>query len=351
MQLNSTPVIKAGVACQKFGLELRGDPEISIVGVGDPLTANEGQLCFVQSEDYIPDMMTSSSRCFVVSPKIFEKIDEGRKAEKTFLLSANPYLSFVEVIKYFHPEPERTPGIHPSAVVEKGATVHPSAQIMALAYVGKNSKIGANVVVYPQVWIGENAQIGEGSILYSGSKIYHSCILGRYNIIHAGAVIGSDGFGFLPIQGRSEKIPQVGRAVLGDHVEVGANTTIDRGTIDDTTIGSGTKIDNLVQVGHNCKVGKNVILCAFVGLSGNTTVGDNCLFAGQAATKGHLTVGKNVRVAGRTGISKDIGDNQDVKGYPAQPVKDYLKLRVLYMKLPEIYKRLVKLEGKINGSS
>jgi UDP-3-O-[3-hydroxymyristoyl] glucosamine N-acyltransferase len=268
------------------------------------------------------------------------------KSTKVFLLVDQPYLFFVKLANHFFPEPKPRPGVHATAVIDATAEVHEGCQIGPFVHVAAGARIERDVVLHSHVWIGEGASVGEGSILYGGVKVYPRSVVGKRNILHSGAVIGADGFGFLRDGEKLVKIPQVGRAVLHDDVEVGANTTIDRGAFDDTVVGAGTKIDNHVQIGHNVRIGKSGIFCAFAGISGNTTIGDNVLFAGQAGTKGHMKVGNNVSVGAQSGVSKNIPDGQNVKGYPAQPLNEYLKNQALFLKLPEIYKRLVKLEKK-----
>jgi UDP-3-O-[3-hydroxymyristoyl] glucosamine N-acyltransferase len=222
--------------------------------------------------------------------------------------------------------------------------VDPTAEVGAFVYIGERVHIGARVVLYPGTWIDADSKIGADSVLYGGVKVYAQSEIGARCILHAGAVIGSDGFGYVQENGKQIKVPQLGRAILHDDVEIGANTTVDRGAIGDTVIGEGTKIDNLVQVGHNCILGKNNIICSMVGLSGTTTVGDNSLLAGMVGTKGHVKIGSRVQVAGQTGVSKDIADDQAVKGYPPMPLREYLKVQTLFTRLPEIYKRLQQVE-------
>jgi len=340
----------AGEASERLEAQLVGDAKFLIEGVAGPESATSNTACFVESESYLPLFKKSSALCWVTTPKIFESLEESAKKNKTFLLSEKPYLSFVKLVSHFHPTVKSSGKINSQSWIDPSAEIHESVQVDAFVVVGARTKVAAGAVLKAGVWIGDDVVIGEESILNAGVKIYHQCILGKRNTIHSGAVIGADGFGFIPDSSGLTKIPQVGKVVLHDDVEVGANSTIDRGTLEDTVIGRGTKIDNLVQIGHNCKIGKNVILCGFVGLAGNTTIGDNCLLAGQVGVAGHLTIGDNVQIAAQTGVSKDVASNQKVKGYPPQPLNEYLKLQVMIHKLPEIYKRLVAAEKKINES-
>ncbi len=323
---------------------LVGDKDFVIKGVGAASTAAPDSICFIEAEKYLEGFRKSASRAWIISPQIFDSLEQRIKNERIFFVTEKPYDSFVRLVNHLFPARKSKPGIHPMAFVDPSADVHATAEIHAHATVEGGAKIGAGVILYPGVWVGENATIGENSILYGGAKIYHGTMIGKRNILHAGCVIGSDGFGFIPDKTGLLKIPQIGKAILHDDVEIGANSTIDRGTIEDTVIGRGTKIDNLVQIGHNCKVGENCIMCAFVGVSGNTTIGNNVLLAGQVGTKGHMKIGDNTQVGAQSGVSKDVPPNSKVKGYPPQPLKEYLRLQALIQKLPEIYKRLVKLE-------
>ena len=323
---------------------LVGDKDFVIMGVGAAATAAPDSVCFIEAEKYLEGFKKSASRAWIITPNIFDSLEQKIKDERIFFVTEKPYNSFVKLVNHLFPPKKIRAGIHPAAFVDSSAIVDPTAQIHAHVTIEAGAKISQHVVLYPGVWIGENAIIGENSILYGGVKIYHDSVIGKRNILHAGCVIGSDGFGFIPDKTGLLKIPQVGKAILNDDVEVGANSTIDRGTIEDTVIGRGTKIDNLVQIGHNCKVGENCIMCAFVGVSGNTTIGNNVLLAGQVGTKGHMKIGDNTQVGAQSGVSKDVPPNSKVKGYPPQPLKEYLRLQALIQKLPDIYKRLVKLE-------
>jgi UDP-3-O-[3-hydroxymyristoyl] glucosamine N-acyltransferase len=292
---------------------------------------------------------TCDAFAWIISESLFQKLDSEIKNRKVFLITENPYLLFIKLVQLFIPVAEARPGIHALASVDKLALIDPSSEISAFARVDAGAKIGAGVILHSGTWIGADAEVGEKSILYSGVKVHPRCVVGKRNILHAGCVIGSDGFGFTKEKsGENVKVPQVGRAILSDDVEVGANSTIDRGTLDDTYIGEGTKIDNLVQIGHNCRLGKNNLICAMAGLSGHTIVGDSCLLAGNVGTKGHLSIGDYVQVGAQSGVTKDLPSHSDVKGYPARPVKDFLKNQVLLLRLPEIYKRLVSIEKSLS---
>ncbi|MBK9293232.1 MAG: UDP-3-O-(3-hydroxymyristoyl)glucosamine N-acyltransferase [Oligoflexia bacterium] len=336
---------KASEVCKKFGANLVGDPDFEIKAVGDPRSAELHTACFVSQPNYLDAALNSKSGFLVLKEDFYKQVDKNRANQKTFAITKNPYLFFVNLMGLFYPKQKMKPGVHPQAFVHPEAKLHANVQVGAFVSVEKNAVVDEGVILQATSFVGEGAKIGKGSIIYAGAKIYHYCEVGQDCIIHSGAVIGSDGFGFIQDENKNQvKIPQVGKVILGDQVEIGANTTIDRGTFEDTVIGFGVKIDNLVQIGHNCRIGDNTIICAHGGISGNTIIGKNCLLSGKVGTKGHLEIGDNVQIGGQSGISKDIPSNKVVKGYPAVELKEYLKIHALYMKLPEIYKRLIGLE-------
>ena len=263
---------------------------------------------------------------------------------KNLLLVEDPYFIFARIMQLFHPAVRHEPGIHPDSAIAQDVIVPSTVTVYPGVYIGESTRLGQDVVLYPGVRIMGKSRIGDNAILYPNVAIYPRTKIGRRVIIHAGTVIGSDGFGYAPHNGAHHKIPQTGGVDIGDDVEIGANVTVDRGTFGDTVIGSGTKIDNLVQIAHNCILGKNVIIVAMVGLSGSTRIGDHTVFAGQSATAGHLQVGKNVTVTGKTGVTKNIPDNMIVSGLPAIEHKRWKRIRAVYLRLPELLERIKKLE-------
>ena len=221
--------------------------------------------------------------------------------------------------------------------------------ILPFAYVAEDAEIGDNTVIYPHVYVGRHTKIGADCTLYSNVTVREDCVVGDRVILQAGCVIGGDGFGYITANGKHTKVLQTGNVVLGDDVEIGCNTCIDRATVDSTVIGKGTKIDNLVHVGHNDIIGENCILVAHVGISGSVTVGNNTTFGGQAATAGHLKIGSNCTFAGRTGIISDVPDNVVWAGFPAQPHVDWLRQTANERKLGAALKRLRQLEKTVEA--
>lgn len=257
------------------------------------------------------------------------------------------YQGLLKALSYFHPEPPLRPGVHPTAFVHEDARIDPAAMIGPLAVVEAGAVIGARARIDAQVFIGRDAQVGAGSHLYPQVVLREGCRIGEQSIIHSGAVIGSDGFGFHSTARGHEKIPQVGIVEIGNHVEIGANVTIDRATMGRTTVGDGTKIDNLVHLAHNVSIGRNCIIVAQVGISGSTVLEDQVTLAGQVGTVGHVTVGRGTTVAARGVVTEDVPPNQLVSGFPLKPHAEERRIMMGLRKLPELIKSVRRLEGEL----
>jgi UDP-3-O-[3-hydroxymyristoyl] glucosamine N-acyltransferase len=259
----------------------------------------------------------------------------------------NPRLAFAESLALFHPPPSPPAGVHPSAVVEPGAVVDPTASVAAFCFVGAGARIGARAVLHPFVFVGTKATIGDETLLHPGVIVRERVCLGARVIVHSGAVIGSDGFGYV-FDGRGHrKIPQVGTVEIGDDVEIGAGTTIDRATTGTTRIGCGTKVDNLVQIGHNVTIGDHVIVVSQVGISGSVTIGDGAVIAGQVGIGDHVTVGAGARIVGQAGIMRDVAAGATVSGFGPQRHSDFLKSQAVFEQLPQMRRRLIELEKRL----
>jgi UDP-3-O-[3-hydroxymyristoyl] glucosamine N-acyltransferase len=237
--------------------------------------------------------------------------------------------------------------IHPTAVVSDEAEVDPGAQIGPYAVVERGAKIGAGARIFPYVYVGENCEVGEGSVLYPHVVLYQDVKIGARAILHAGAVLGADGFGFFWDGKKQQKIPQVGGVTVGDDVEIGANTAIDRSTSGVTKVGRGTKLDNLIQVGHNSEIGQDTVIAGLCGISGSTIIGNRVTMAGGVDSKGHVTIGDDVVLGGRTGVTKDVLEPGAYWGTPAMPYREALKVAVVGNKAPEILERVKELEKKV----
>jgi len=261
---------------------------------------------------------------------------------------ANPRAAFARLLELYTPPPAVERGVHPAAIIGRDVALGQNVAVMAYAVVGDGASIGDNAIIYPHVYIGPGAIIGRDTVIYPNATVREGCRIGERVIIHSAAVIGSDGFGFVTIDGRHRKVPQVGNVVIGDDVEIGANVAIDRATTGSTVIKQGTKIDNLVHIGHNCVIGENCLVVAQTGISGSVTVGNNVTFAGQTGIAGHITIGDNCLFAARAGISGNIPSNSFYAGFPLQPHAEWLRTQGAILKLSEYVKRVRSLERRLS---
>jgi UDP-3-O-[3-hydroxymyristoyl] glucosamine N-acyltransferase len=311
-----------GELAVRFGLELRGAPELKISHVATLSQANAGALSFLANSHYKRSLRETRASAVLVAPA------EADGCPVAALVTANPYLMYARIASLFHPPAPAAPGIHPSAVVSGGARIAASAAVGPLAVIEEGVVLGEGAEVGPGCIVQRGARVGDGTRLIARVNLYPGVQIGARCILHAGAVIGADGFGFASDGGTWVKVPQVGSVRIGDDVEIGANTTIDRGALGETRIGSGTKIDNLVHIGHNCVIGKNVVIAAQTGISGSSVVEDGAILGGQVGIGEHATVGHGVILGGGAGVlsgKKMRGPGEVFWGRPARPLKEYLR--------------------------
>jgi UDP-3-O-[3-hydroxymyristoyl] glucosamine N-acyltransferase len=304
---------------------LIGDGRVAISKVASVAHAESGDLVFVESARHLELAMKSHASAVIV-----RESDAEITTNKPLLLNSNPRLAFATAAQLLYPRKQYAGAIHPTAVVDPRATVAPSASIDAHAVIDGNAVIGERCFIAAGCYVGEGVVMGDDCEIYPNVVIYSGTTIGRRVIVHAGAVLGSDGFGFVRDEkfGRYVKFPQVGRLVIGDYVEIGANCTIDRGALDETVIGPGTKLDNMVHVGHNCSVGSNVVIAAQTGISGSSSVGDDCVLGGQVGMGDHAHLESGVILGGQAGVlpNKTIrGKGVIFWGTPVKPVREYLK--------------------------
>ncbi|MCD6413034.1 MAG: UDP-3-O-(3-hydroxymyristoyl)glucosamine N-acyltransferase, partial [Elusimicrobia bacterium] len=319
--------MKLSQIAEKIGAVLEG-ADAEVTGIAGIDSAGEGDITFVSNPKYFSKLKSTKAAAVIVP--------EGIACEKPRLVSKNPYLAFEKALsilkKTFRPPP---PGVSPSAMVLSDG-IPSSVSVGAFSFVSKGVKLGENVVIMPNVFIGENVEIGDASVIFPQVVIREDVKIGKNTVIHSGSVIGSDGFGYVDEGFRRVKIPQTGTVVIGDNVEIGAGVTIDRATLEVTEIGDGTKIDNLVQIAHNVKIGKNCVIVAQVGIAGSTEIGDNCVVAGQAGVSGHLKIGKNVTIGARAGVIGNVDDGKIISGFPARDHRQMMKIYAALAKLPEL---------------
>ncbi len=308
-----------------LGARVVGDSLIEVSRVASIASAQPGELVFVQSADHLADALACEASAVIAG-----EFAANARSSKPLLITAHPRLAFATAAAILHAPPEHAPSIHPTAVIHASAKVSPGASIDAYAVIDPNAEVGDRTHVSAGCHIGAGVIIGDDCEIYSRVVIYPGTVLGRRVIVHAGAVLGSDGFGYVRDEkyGRYVKFPQIGQLVIGDYVEIGANVTIDRGALDKTVIGPGTKLDNLVHIGHNCQLGANVIMAAQVGLSGSVSVGDDCLFGGQVGIGDHAEIEAGSILGGQAGIlphKKFRGSGEIYWGTPARPLRQFLK--------------------------
>lgn len=316
---------------------LQGDPQMVIQGVNGLEEAQPSQISFA-----VPPYLEIAGKSHAGA--IMIPNGAAFTGKQAVLSVENPRASFATLLTLFRPPETVKSGISQYAFIHPSAKIGKNVAILPFAYVAEEAEIGDNTVIYPHVYVGRHVKIGAACTLYANVTVREGCVVGERVILQSGCVIGGDGFGYITSGGKHTKVLQTGNVVVGNDVEIGCNSCIDRATVDSTVIGNGTKIDNLVHVGHNDVIGENCILVAHVGISGSVTVGNNTTFGGQAATAGHLKIGSNCTFAGRTGIISDVPDNVIWAGFPAQPHVDWLRMMANQRKLTEMNKKLKKLE-------
>ncbi len=322
------------------GACLQGDPTVGLTGVAPLERATGSDLSFLSNPKYHEAALASRAGAILAS-------SAGGLPGRTVLVCANPYAAFARVLQAFHPPRRRAPGVHPSAVVEPGASLAPSATVGPCAVVGEGTTLGEGSQVDAGCVLGRNCKVGRDCHLFPRVVLYDDTELGDRVILHSGVVLGSDGFGYAQENGRHLKIPQVGRVVVEDDVEIGANSTVDRGALDETRIGAGSKIDNLVMVAHNVRVGAHCLLVAQSGISGSTRLGHHVTIAGQSGAVGHIRIGDGVRVGAKSAVTHDLPDGAFVTGHPAQDHRAWLKERALSGRLQEMLQRLKRVESRL----
>ena len=328
---------------QRLGCRLDGDGSIEIGRVATLEAAGPGDLSFLANPRYAPQVATTRAAAVIVA-------EDAAPAPCAMLRARDPYLAFASAAALLAPDDRPAPGVSPAAHVDPGAAIGPGCHIGAFASVGNGAVIGARTIVHPHAVIYAGVTIGDDCVIHAHASIRERCSIGDRVVIQNGAVIGSDGFGFAPRpDGTYQKIPQVAPVVIENDVEIGANTAIDRPAVGETRIQAGTKIDNLVQVAHGVRVGRNVMLAAQVGIAGSTTIGDSSVLGGQVGVAGHLHIGKGTRATAQTGIPNSLPDGAFVSGYPAIDNRDWLKSSVVFKRLPEIRKTLAELEKRLAG--
>lgn len=323
------------------GGELIGDPDVVITGVKAVEEAEIGDISIVFESKSFDKIAACRASALIVSP-------ENPTPDRNLIRVQNPREALIGLLHLFYPKPERRPEIHDRAVVSEKAVLGPRVSVGAGAFIAAGVTLGADVEIHPNVYVGEGCDIGDGSEIFPNVTLYAGTRIGKRVRIHAGTVIGSDGFGYMRLaSGAQEKIPQVGTVEIGDDVEIGANCTIDRATLGVTRILSGTKIDNLVQIGHNCRIGEHCCIVAQVGISGSVELGNYCVLAGQVGISDHVKLEDGAIVGAKSGVMRDLGPGRWL-GIPALPLKHALQAYHLFTRFPELRKQVAAMEKRLN---
>ena len=312
------------------GGEVVGDGEVAVSRVAPIRDAQPGDITFIHNEKYVPFARETKASAIIVSPEL-------RSLGGNLIVARNPYLAFAKTVAALMAKPMRHgEGIHPTAVVANSARLGRDVSLGPHAVVEDDAVIGDRVVILASAYVGHGAVVGEDTVIHPNASVYANAMIGKRCTLHAGVSIGSSGFGWAPDGKRYERIPQVGRAVIGDDVSIGAGSVVNRGALGDTVIGNGTKIDSLVIVSHNVEVGENCLFVSQVGVSGSVTIGNHVTLGGQVGVAGHLEIGDNVQVAAQSGVSRSLAPNGIYFGSPARPIGHAKRTIAAIQKLPEL---------------
>lgn len=345
----ATPARRLAELAEHVQGRIEGDPETEVGGIRTLDLAGPRDLSFLNHARYRKQAEASQAGVLMLTPALRALVPDSPGApDRAYLLVEDPAFALARLLDLFHPAEQREPGIHPTAVVEPGCEVDPTAHVGPYAVIGAGSRIGPRAQIYALAVVGRRCSVGEGAVLHPHAVLYDDTELGARVRVHAGAVLGSDGFGYATHQGVHHKVPQVGRVVLGADVEVGALSAVDRATLGETRVGEGSKIDNLVQVGHNVQTGKHCILCGQAGIAGSTQLGDYVVLAGQTGVAGHLQLGNGVQVAAKSAVLTSTEAGHKVAGIPAIELKKWRRQAVQMARLEEMSRRLRDLERRLN---
>ncbi|MDE6458901.1 MAG: UDP-3-O-(3-hydroxymyristoyl)glucosamine N-acyltransferase [Muribaculum sp.] len=326
---------------------VEGDGDAKVSTFAKIEEGHPGAISFLANPKYTHFLYDTESSVVLIR-RDFE-LEHPVKA--TLIRVDDPYATVAQLLdmvsKMTAPQPC---GIEEPCHVAAGVSVSDDVYIGSFSYIAEGVTLGKGVKIYPQCYVGPGAVIGDNTILYPGVKIYHGCKVGKNCILHSGVVVGADGFGFAPVNGAYNKIPQIGIVVIEDDVEIGANTTVDRATMGCTRIKRGVKLDNLIQVAHNCEVGENTVIASQAGIAGSTKVGANCMVGGQVGFAGHIHVGDNVQIGAQSGLNKDVASGSRIMGYPAVDIKDFARQTVNIKNLGKLYDEVSRIKKELDNN-
>lgn len=326
--------------------KIEGNEEALVSRLSKIEEGGEGSLSFLANPAYEKHIYTTTASIVIVS----DNFKPTGSITATLLRVPDAYAAFAQLLEMYNQLRGNKSGREEPTFVASSAQLPEEYYLAAFAYVGEHSKIGEGTKIYGHVHIGENVTIGKNCTLYAGVKIYHDTVIGDHVTIHAGTVIGADGFGFAPNSENSyDKVPQIGNVIIEDHVEIGANSSIDRATLGSTIIRKGVKLDNLIQIAHNVEIGENTVIAAQTGVAGSTKIGKNCMIGGQVGIVGHLKIGDGVKIAAQSGVGKNVKDNSVIQGSPAFEYMDYNKSYAVFRRLPDMAKDIHQLKKNLES--
>jgi|TARA_B110000881_G_C18559311_1_gene508822 UDP-3-O-[3-hydroxymyristoyl] glucosamine N-acyltransferase len=327
--------------------DIVGKTDIEVSSLAKIEEGKKGDLCFLSNEKYTPHIYTTKASVVIVN----SSFNPEKEISTTLIKVEDAYTSFSQLLELYNKMQFNKVGISEKSDIDKNSTIGKDVFIGAFTSIAEGVKIGENVKIHSNCFIGENVSIADNTIIFPNVSIYHDCKIGKNNIIHSGVVIGSDGFGFAPDEDNNyAKISQIGNVTIGDDVEIGANTTIDRATMGSTKIGNGVKLDNLIQIAHNVEIGECTVIAAQAGVAGSSKIGKNCMIGGQTAVSGHLTIADEVKIAGQSGIASSIKEvGKIVQGPMAFDIRDFQRSYIIFKKLPELYRTVNTLKKEIQS--
>lgn len=323
--------------------EVEGDGEVKVGTFAKIEEGHEGALSFLANPKYTHHIYTTESSVVLVKRDFVAE----HPVKATLIRVDDPYATIAQLLEMVQ-EMTRVDkrGIEQPCFIAEGVTIPEDAYVGAFAYIGSGAKIGNGAKIYPQTYVGNGCSIGDGTTLYSGVKIYDGCVVGDRCILHSGVVIGADGFGFAPVDGHYEKIPQTGNVVIEDDVEIGANTTVDRAMMGSTRICKGVKLDNLIQIAHNCTVGDHTVMAAQVGVAGSAKIGKHCMVGGQVGIVGHLSIADGTQIGAQSGVNRATKPGERIMGAPAVEMGEYARSLVYIKRLGKLYEQVKAFEKK-----
>ena len=330
-----------------LGGMVEGDENATVHKLAKIEEGEEGSLSFLANPQYTPYIYDTAASIVIVNKSFVAE----KTVNTTLVRVDDAYASFAQLLEMYNKLRHDKRGVDGGAVVAKTANLGDDVYVGATTFIGDNTTVGDNTKIYPTSYIGDNVKIGKNCLIFSGVRIYADCEIGDNVTLHSGVVVGGDGFGFAPNSENSyDKVAQIGNVIIHDHVEVGANTTIDRATLGSTIIRKGVKIDNLIQIAHNVDIGENTVIAAQTGIAGSTKIGKNCMIGGQVGIIGHLTIGDNVKIAAQSGIGHNVKDGEVMQGSPAFNVRDYKKSYVYFRKLSQMAEDIDQLKKQVADS-